>query len=153
MTEAADVISSRHHHSMTESQRAFHLKGIANSPKNGSSVVRCYFMRRGHIAAVQELSGLFDQEATNRSHNLFSELKEKFDGFELWDRARMLIQHPKPSDLSPKRDDRGQSTRRFASVVKCRLFAPRVAGLSKFSFSVGTAHAEKPFSRGTILFD
>jgi hypothetical protein len=36
-------------------------------------VMRCYFMRAGHIARVEELSGLSDEEATTKAHALFSE--------------------------------------------------------------------------------
>ena len=57
-------------------------------------MMRCYFMRAGHIEAVEELPGLSDQEAIAKAHALFSERKQHFEGFELWDRARVLIRHP-----------------------------------------------------------
>jgi hypothetical protein len=57
--------------------------------------MRCYFMRDGHIEAVEELPGLADEEAISRAHTLFSERKNSFDGFELWDCSRVLIRHPK----------------------------------------------------------
>ena len=50
--------------------------------------MRCYFMRDGHIEAVEELPGLSDEEAIAKAHALFSERKQHFEGFELWDRAR-----------------------------------------------------------------
>ena len=56
--------------------------------------MRCYFMRDGHIEAVELLPGLADEDAIAKAHALFSERKHCFEGFELWDRARVLIRHP-----------------------------------------------------------
>ena len=56
--------------------------------------MRCYFMRGGHIEAVEELPGLSDEEAIAKAHALFSERKHLFEGFELWDRTRLIIRHP-----------------------------------------------------------
>jgi hypothetical protein len=33
--------------------------------------MRCYFMRNGHIEAVEELFGLSEEEATAKTHALF----------------------------------------------------------------------------------
>jgi hypothetical protein len=57
--------------------------------------MRCYFMRGGHIEAVEELPGLADEEAIAKAHALFSERKDVFEGFELWDGARVLTGHPR----------------------------------------------------------
>jgi hypothetical protein len=54
-------------------------------------------MRDGHIEAVEELPGLADEEAIAKFHALFSERKHVFEGFELWDRARVRIRHPEPA--------------------------------------------------------
>jgi hypothetical protein len=59
--------------------------------------MRCYFMRGGRIEAVEELPGLSDEEAIAKAHALFSEREHLFEGFELWDRARVLIRHPEPA--------------------------------------------------------
>jgi hypothetical protein len=56
--------------------------------------MQCYFMRDGHIEAVAELPGLADDEAITKAHALFSERRHSFEGFELWDRSRVLIRHP-----------------------------------------------------------
>jgi hypothetical protein len=56
--------------------------------------MRCYFMRDGHIEAVEEVPGLSDEEAIAKAHALFSERKHLFEGFEVWDRTRVLIRHP-----------------------------------------------------------
>jgi hypothetical protein len=59
--------------------------------------MRRYFMRDGHIAAVEELTELSDEEATAKAHALFSERKHLFEGFELWGRTRVLVRHPEPA--------------------------------------------------------
>ena len=61
---------------------------------HGSYSMRCYFMRGGRIEAVEELAGLSDDQAIAKAHALFSERKHKFEGFELWNRARVIIRHP-----------------------------------------------------------
>jgi hypothetical protein len=55
--------------------------------------VRCYFIRRGHIVDVEILSGLTDAEAVAKARLLFSEHAGPIEGFELWDRARLLLRH------------------------------------------------------------
>ncbi len=60
--------------------------------------MRCYFMRDGHIASVEELPGLSDEEAIEKGRELFEARKAQkaFDGFEVWKLEKMLIQHPPP---------------------------------------------------------
>jgi hypothetical protein len=58
--------------------------------------MRCHLMRGGHIEAVEELGRLPDGEAIAKAHALFSERKLLFEGFELWDRKRVLIRYPEP---------------------------------------------------------
>jgi hypothetical protein len=43
------------------------------------------------------MTGLSDQDAIAKAHLLFLERGAGFDGFEVWDRARMVIRHPCPS--------------------------------------------------------
>jgi hypothetical protein len=56
--------------------------------------MRCYYMRGGHIVDVDKLTEPSDEEAIAKAHALFSERKDLFEGFELWDGARVLIGHP-----------------------------------------------------------
>jgi len=57
--------------------------------------MRCYLMKNGHIQAVEELPGLWDEEAIEKSRRLFeAKSKGQFDGFEVWDRARVVIKWP-----------------------------------------------------------
>ena len=62
--------------------------------------MQCYLMRDGHIGAVEELPGLADDEAITKAHALLSERRHSFEGFELWDRSRVLIRHPEPAAAS-----------------------------------------------------
>src|ERR1700760_3505457 len=81
--------------STTESKHAFHSrKPRTPSFRLGVTTIRCYFMRDGHIEAVEELPGLSDEKAIAKAHALFSERKHLFEGFEVWDRTRALIRHP-----------------------------------------------------------
>jgi hypothetical protein len=50
-------------------------------------------MSRGHIVAVEEISGVTDQDAIARARKLFSERSEPIDGFELWDRDRVVVRN------------------------------------------------------------
>jgi hypothetical protein len=62
--------------------------------------MRCYFMRGGRIEAVEELPGLSDEQAVAKSHALFAERKHKFEGFELWNRTRVITRHPEAAALN-----------------------------------------------------
>lgn len=65
--------------------------------------MRCYLKRDGHIRAVEELPGLTDAEAISTCHALFVARGKEFDGFEVWDRARMVVQYPAPDpEVEPK---------------------------------------------------
>jgi hypothetical protein len=39
--------------------------------------MRCYFMKNGHIAAVEELPGLSDEEAVEKSREMFETRKDE----------------------------------------------------------------------------
>jgi hypothetical protein len=49
---------------------------------------------KGHIASVQELPGLSDEAAVEACRAIFEKHRREFEGYEVWDRSRMLIQHP-----------------------------------------------------------
>jgi hypothetical protein len=59
--------------------------------------MRCYFLSNGHIRDIEELVGLSEVEAIGKAHDLYRERQDKFEGFEVWDCARIVIRHP---DLS-----------------------------------------------------
>jgi len=56
--------------------------------------VRCYFMRGGHIAAVEILDVKSDEEAVEKCKAFFEERKSKFEGFEVWDRTDKTAEGP-----------------------------------------------------------
>lgn len=57
--------------------------------------MRCYFMRDGHNAAVEVLrSATDDQAAIQEARALFAARRDRFSGFEVWDRARFLYRYP-----------------------------------------------------------
>jgi len=60
--------------------------------------MRCYFMRDGHIAAVEVLSGVSDDDTAIRQACVLyvARARESFDGFELWDQARKVFSYPEP---------------------------------------------------------
>jgi hypothetical protein len=62
--------------------------------------MRCYFMRAGHIAGVEAISGFSDDETIRRARELFEQRRDTFayDGFEVWDLARVVFQYPTPTD-------------------------------------------------------
>lgn len=65
--------------------------------------MRCYFMRDGHIAAVELLSDVSDAAAIAQAVVLFKDRQDKYAGFEVWDRARFV--HRFPADDNTKISD------------------------------------------------
>jgi hypothetical protein len=69
--------------------------------------MRCFFLRDGHIAAVELLpQGLDDAEAVERSRQMFEERtrESRYEGFEVWDMARVVAQF-----LPPQVSESGRS--------------------------------------------
>jgi hypothetical protein len=60
--------------------------------------MRCYFMRGGHIAAVELLDAKSDDEAVEQCRALFEERKSQYEGFEVWDRTRKIAEGPRNDD-------------------------------------------------------
>ena len=65
--------------------------------------MRCYFLRNENVDAVEELLGLSDVEAVAKARILFSQRSHLFEGFEVWDQARLIISY---SRLIAKRSPR-----------------------------------------------
>jgi len=64
---------------------------------NGASQsMRCYFMRKGHIAAVELLEDVVDDsDAIKRGGLLFLDrIHQGFEGFEIWERDRVVFRYP-----------------------------------------------------------
>ena len=62
---------------------------------NGKRNMRCYFLRGGRIVAVEELTGLSDEEAIAKAQVLFSESEVPVGAFEVWDQTRVVVRHPR----------------------------------------------------------
>jgi hypothetical protein len=59
--------------------------------------MRCFFLRDGRIADFEMLTpGLSDEDAIAQAHILFSKRKGPFEGFEVWDGARVVFRYPNP---------------------------------------------------------
>jgi hypothetical protein len=55
--------------------------------------MHCFFFRNGHVVAVELLAGLLDQDAMAKANSLFSRRSAQFEGFEIWERARMVFSY------------------------------------------------------------
>jgi hypothetical protein len=68
----------------------------------------CYFLHDGQIAGVEVLPpGLSDEDAIARAHILSSKRKGPFDGYELWDGARMVFRRGPDAAAPPPDGDAG----------------------------------------------
>jgi hypothetical protein len=57
--------------------------------------MRCFLMRKGHIAAVEFLTAGPDESLIEQAKLIFNERTDRpFDGFEVWDGARRVYFHP-----------------------------------------------------------
>ena len=64
--------------------------------------MRCYFMRDGHIASVELLDQLSDEQAIAAAGQRFLvRVREGFDGFEVWDRERRVFRYPEGDNADP----------------------------------------------------
>jgi hypothetical protein len=85
------------------------VAATAHMPDSGS--MRCFFMRAGHIAGVEMLTGLSDQEAIAKAQRLFFlDRPGQFEGFEVWDRTRVVFRHPDPESAKPEADQPREMT-------------------------------------------
>lgn len=55
--------------------------------------MRVYFLRNGHIRAVEPLTDVSDEAAVEEARELFEKRKSEFEAFEIWDRARFVHRH------------------------------------------------------------
>lgn len=58
--------------------------------------MRCYLIKKGHIAAVEILVPGPDEKLVAEAHEHFARLsgEKSYDGFEVWDRARRVYSWP-----------------------------------------------------------
>jgi hypothetical protein len=78
------------------------------------------------FAAVEELTGLSDEEAIAKAHALFSSANTFFEGFELWDRGRRSRWHRRGRVIhfeQRPRMERGAAARHGARAPRKRKFS------------------------------
>jgi hypothetical protein len=64
--------------------------------------MRCYFIKGGHIASVEELLGLSDEEARYKSHQLFLERTYQLRQLRTLGPTRAITRFAKPADPEPE---------------------------------------------------
>ena len=75
--------------------------------------MRCYFMKAGHIAAVELLpKDTDDQDAIVAGKKLFlARIRDGFEGFEIWDQKRLVFRYPDTDETGEHAPRNGQSGR------------------------------------------
>lgn len=70
--------------------------------------MRCYLLRKGHIAAVEVLNVASDEAAIAQARAVFEARKTDYEGFEVWERARFVYRYPElpPRYVSTRTDVR-----------------------------------------------
>lgn len=64
--------------------------------------MRCYLMKKGHIADVEILASGPDESLVDQAKLHFARRGgERFDGFEVWDRARKVYVWPEEPSTPP----------------------------------------------------
>jgi len=63
--------------------------------------MRCYFMKDGHIDAVEVLLASSDRAAVKEAEALFQRRSDRFSGFEIWDDTRRVYCFPTERSRSP----------------------------------------------------
>jgi hypothetical protein len=67
----------------------------------GSGYMRCYFMARGRIVAVEVLTATRDDDGIKQALALFQQ-REGVEGFELWERDRFIYRYPDDTGVAPR---------------------------------------------------
>lgn len=61
-------------------------------------MLRCYFVKCGHMRDSEPLDGLSDEEAIKKARELLAVRRGGFDGFEVWEGLRLVRREPLPDD-------------------------------------------------------
>lgn len=82
--------------------------------------MRCYFMRNGHIASVEVLEGVTDDAAAIKlgSASFLKRLREGFEGFEIWERDRIVFRYPEDENQTDPASQDGKTPARPAQSGK-----------------------------------
>lgn len=60
--------------------------------------MRCYFLHKGRIEAVEVLTVTSDGDAIKQAEQLFRQRAGRFGAFEVWDQARFVYRYPDDDD-------------------------------------------------------
>jgi len=109
--------------------------------------VRCYLMRKGHIAAVEVLNGESDEAVVEQARAVFEERKgeKKYDGFEVWERARFVYRLPE----LPLR----YATARTNVTPAYHLYLLGEDGIMRGSFEFSADSDEAAYEIAQVAFD
>jgi len=74
--------------------------------------LRCYLMRAGHIAAVELLDDIADDRDAIKqgSARFLGRVREGFEGFEIWERDRMVFRYPEDENQADPTSNSGKSS-------------------------------------------
>ena len=91
--------------------------------------MRCYLMRNGHIVAVEVLEGITDDAAAIRmgSENFLDRVRDRadyFDGFEIWERDRMVFRYPDDENAAGPAKGNGSSSSKIVPSKPNKKTAP-----------------------------
>jgi hypothetical protein len=83
-------------------------------------------MRNGHIAAVELLEeAADDRDAIKQGSTRFlGRLREGFEGFEIWERDRMVFRYPEDENQADPTSNNGKSSPPSPGQSKKRLSLP-----------------------------
>lgn len=76
--------------------------------------MRCYFMRNGHIASVEILEDVTDDAAAIKigGAHFARRRDEGFEGFEIWERERVVFRYPEDENRTDPTAGKAKSTPR-----------------------------------------
>jgi hypothetical protein len=88
--------------------------------------MRCYLMRNGHIAAVELLEDVTDDRDAIKqgSARFLGRLREGYEGFEIWERDRMVFRYPEDENQAGPASNEGKSSPPSPGRSKKRLSLP-----------------------------
>ena len=88
--------------------------------------MRCYFLRNGHIAGVVILEGITKDHAAIRTGSalFLDRVHERFEGFEIWDRERLVFRYPEDDNASGPGSDNGRPSSKAKQTPSGRKSAP-----------------------------
>ena len=93
--------------------------------------MRCYFIHDGHIESVVVMEGVGDDNAAIRKGlELFlGRLEKSVDGFEIWERDRLVYRYPEADSQSDPTSNNGMPSSKSPQRKGGKKSLPRVEAL------------------------